>query len=544
MPVSSPSPTSPKSGVIEASAPFPADSAIQTLGDVVRYHGKHRPEALATWQEGRSTSYRELDARASRIAQALIAHGLGKGDRVVFVGKNSDSYYELLFGCAKAGVVLVPASWRLAVAELSYILNDCRAPIVFTDRFCADTVVQIGAIAQTVIAMDRAMDGWLTFADWRDAHPADDPKTTLVPDDIGLQLYTSGTAGRPKGAQISHANLNWACLGPHSLGEAWAQWADGDVSLVALPMSHISGTGWGYMGYYFGVLNVILSEFEPSAALAAIARHRVTKLLVVPAALRFMLAHPDVETTDFSSLRHLVYGASPIPLDLLRQAIKIVGCDFCQLYGLTETTGPIVTLPPEDHDPAGTPRMRSAGRPYPNVELRIRKAGGALATTREIGEIETRSPYNVRGYWNLPEATAAAWTTDGWLKTGDAGYIDEDGYVFIQDRISEMIVSGGENIYPAEVESAIFGHPDVADVAVIGVPDRKWGEAVKALVVLNPGRQIDAASIIAFARQNLAAFKAPKSVDFIDSLPRNPSGKIMRRVLRAPYWEGRDRQIN
>jgi fatty-acyl-CoA synthase len=233
-----------------------------------------------------------------------------------------------------------------------------------------------------------------------------------------------------------------------------------------------------------------------------------------------------------------------MPLELLRQCIKVFGAEFIQVYGMTETTGTIAMLPPEDHDPDGNERMRSAGKPLPGVEIRIVNGAGGDVATREVGEIWTRSSNNMVGYWNLPDATLGTVADGGWIKTGDAGYLDEDGYLYIHDRVKDMIISGGENVYPAEVESAIYGHPDVLEVAVIGVPDDKWGESVKAVCVAKPGASLEADSVIQWARERIAAFKVPKSVEVLAALPRNASGKILRKDLRAPYWEGRERQVN
>jgi len=257
-----------------------------------------------------------------------------------------------------------------------------------------------------------------------------------------------------------------------------------------------------------------------------------------------MLDHPDAREADFSNLEGMAYGASPIPLDLLQRGVDRLGCDFAQMYGMTETYGTVVCLGPEDHAPGREGVMRSAGKALPSVELRIVDADGNVLPPGEIGEVTVRSPTTMAGYWNRPEETARVLSPDGWLRTGDAGILDENGYLFIQDRIKDMIISGGENVYPAEVESAIYGHPDIADVAVIGVPDDRWGEAVKAVVVRRPGAALEADGVIGWAREKIAGFKCPKTVDFIDALPRNPSGKILRRELRAPYWEGRERQVN
>jgi long-chain acyl-CoA synthetase len=255
------------------------------------------------------------------------------------------------------------------------------------------------------------------------------------------------------------------------------------------------------------------------------------------------LQTPGCREVDFSSLKRIVYGASPIPLDLLRDAVSTFKCDFGHLYGLTETTGVVTVLPPEDHDPAGSPRMRSCGKPLSNVQLKVVGPDDAELPSGQIGEIVVRSRQVMKGYWNIPEATAST-VREGWLRTGDAGYLDSDGYLYIQDRVKDMIISGGENIYPAEVQSALFGHPAVADVAVIGIPDPRWGEAVKAIVVVKPGATASAAELIAFSRERIAHFKSPSSIDFVEALPRNASGKLLKRVLRAPYWEGRERQVN
>ena len=271
----------------------------------------------------------------------------------------------------------------------------------------------------------------------------------------------------------------------------------------------------------------------------------ITRFFIVPAALQMLIQHPIATSTDFSRLKYVLYGAAPIPLELLREAVTTIpNASFMQCYGMTETTGTIAVLPPWDHDLAGNERMRSIGKASPGVEIRIIDSEGREVPRGTVGEIETRSTANMLYYWQLPEATAKTISDEGWLRTGDAAYMDADGYVFIQDRIKDMIITGGENVYPAEVESAIYGHPQVAEVAVIGVPDERWGEAVKACVVPRDGCEVDEASVIAWARERIAGFKVPKSVDVIPALPRNPSGKILRRNLREPYWEGMDRQVN
>jgi acyl-CoA synthetase (AMP-forming)/AMP-acid ligase II len=328
-----------------------------------------------------------------------------------------------------------------------------------------------------------------------------------------------------------------------SAGE-WNEWSDDDVNLITTPVFHIAGTGWGHYGLYNGAINIILPEFTPDNVLDAIEHFKVTKIGMVPAAIQMVLRSPRSRSTDYSSIRYLSYGASPIPTELLREAIEVFQCDFVQLYGMTEMAGVVTYLPPQDHDVNGNRRMQSAGIPLPGVEVCIMGDKSNVLAPGEIGEICIKGPGMMAGYWNLPEASAVAIGEDGWLRSGDAGYIDEDGYLFVCDRVKDMIVSGAENIYPAEVESAIFAHPTVEDVAVIGVPSDRWGEEVKAIVVLKTGASATADEIIDFARTCIAAYKTPKSVEFVDELPRNPSGKVLKTVLRAPFWQGRERMVN
>jgi acyl-CoA synthetase (AMP-forming)/AMP-acid ligase II len=515
--------------------------AMPTLGDIPRYHARTRPEHPAMTFEGRTTKWAALDASANRVANALLAAGCTPGDRVAYLGKGTDEFFELMFGIAKAGAVIAPIQWRLATPEVEQILSDAQPTLLFigseqlekVDQLCAS-----GYPRDSVIAMEH-------YHTWRDSHSAADPRTALDPSAVALQLYTSGTTGLPKGVMLSHRNILSGRREAMREHMEWNQWQQDDVNLVALPVGHIGGVGWAIVGFLNGAHTIVQREFVPAQVLEAIERQHVSKMFLVPTALHMLLLQPRVREIDYSRMRHILYGASPIALDLLREATEVFGCGFCQQYGMTETCGTIVYLPPEDHDPAGNRRMRGAGIPMPGVEIRV-----VDATTRaplvpgQIGEVETRSVANMVGYWNRPDATAETIGADGWLRTGDAGYLDEDGYLYIQDRFKDMICSGAENVYPAEVENAVYGHPAVQEVAVIGVPDDKWGESVKAMVVLKPGARPDAEDILSFTRTRLAGFKVPKSVDFVPALPRGPSGKILRRVLREPYWTGRDRCVN
>ncbi len=517
---------------------------VVTLGDVARRQAERRPDAIAFHFEGRDTSYGAFDRHAAQVADALRRMGLRPGDRVSHLGKNTDLYFELLFGCFKAGVVMAPVNWRLAAPEAAYVLKDSGAKALFAGPEFIDLARAAARglePAVAFVAMEGGAPGWPDFRAWRDAGSPVEAPEAVGRDDVAMQLYTSGTTGHPKGAMLTHHGL-LALRGAEAA--EWNAWSDADVSLVAMPNAHIGGSGWGVMGLYNGAKGVVMREFDPIKVLDVMEAHRISKMFMVPAAMQIVVRHPRARRIDWSPLKYMLYGASPIPLELLKECMAVFGCGFVQMYGMTETSGTIVALPPEDHDPEGSARMRSCGKAMAGVELAILDEAGNRLAPGEVGEIATRSAANMCGYWNLPEATARALSSDGWLRTGDAGYLDADGYLYIRDRVKDMIVSGGENVYPAEVENAIFGCPGVADVAVIGVPDPKWGEAVKAMVVPAPGAEVTAEAVIAHARSRVAGFKTPKSVEFVDALPRNAAGKVLRRELRAPYWAGAERQVN
>ena len=520
--------------------------AVTTLGDLARFHARERGSKEAFLHAGRSTSYAEFDGKVNQVANGLLAEGLSAGSRVAFMDKNSDDFYQIVFGAAKAGAVSVGINWRLAPPEVAYILNDSKAEILFVgpDFYAlAEAVKDQVPTLRRIIAMEPGHENWTEFAAWRDSQVDSDPQVPVTPEDVAIQMYTSGTTGHPKGVQLAHRCFFDLWRYPPSADMAFNEWSDQDVNLVAMPSFHIGGVGWGILGIRAGARNIVVKEFTPGDTLEMIQNYGISKLFLVPAAIRMVLQHPDARQTDYSSVKFISYGASPIPLDLLREAMEVFQCGFVQLYGMTETTGSATYLPPEDHDVSGNERMRSAGKPFPGITIKVVDEAGNALPPRQVGEICISSPVNMLGYWNLPEATEKT-LIDGYVHTGDAGYLDEDGYVYVHDRVKDMIVSGGENIYPAEVESALFGHPAIGDVAVIGVPDDRWGEAVKAVVVLKTGMSADADEIIGFARDRIAGYKLPKTVDFIDELPRNPSGKILKRELRKSYWEGRERNVN
>jgi long-chain acyl-CoA synthetase len=495
------------------------------VADVIRRHAAQRPEAVALVDGERELTYGELDERSNRLAQALLAGGVRAGTRVAYLDRSAPEVIELLFAASKVGAVLVPLNWRLAVPELQSVLDDARAPLLIAGPTFRDAAERVSVRQRIEVGDD--------YERWLAAHEPRDPGRRGDAGEVIVQMYTSGTTGVPKGVLTTHTNLAVTA-------QTSARWAfdERSVSLTPLPMFHIGGIGWAYCGLWHGATTILVRDFEPTGVLDILERRRVTNAVLVPTMLRMLTAVPGAAERDYSALRSIAYGAAPITTPVLKATLRTFGCALLGLYGLTESTGGVVALEPEDHDPGG-PRehlLRSAGRPYPWVELRIADlATGGPVAADVVGEVWLRGPNVTPGYFNRPAETGAALTPDGWLRTGDGGYVDEDGYLFLTDRIKDMIVTGGENVYPVEVEEALAQHADVAEVAVIGVPHPHWGEAVKALVVLRPGARTRPEDLIAFAREQLAGYKLPRSVDFVTELPRTPSGKVLKRELRDRF---------
>ncbi len=516
-----------------------ASLTIRTLDRMSRENAATWPDKPALVFKGDALSFAGLDQRANRIASQFAAEGLGQGDRVAVLCKNNVPWFELLLACAKTGVVFVPVNFRLAPREVLFIVNDARAKLMVVDGWFSEIVAEIEDELETVLKTlliagqeAPAPDHWADYAGWRDAGADVDPNLPVTAADPLIQMYTSGTTGLPKGAVLSHTNLNaMQQTGPYD----WDP--DVDVSLVVMPLFHIAGSAWALSPMDYGVTCIIMEDVDPGEVLRHIGQDGITKVLFVPAVILFLMQHPDCASTDFSSLKLVTYGASPIPLDLLQQAVGVMGCDFVQLYGMTEATGAVTYLPAEDHDPKGTPRMRGVGIPIPPGEIRVVDPDGRDVATGEVGEIIIKSPQVMLEYWARPEATADA-VRDGWYWSGDAGFHDADGYLYMHDRIKDMVISGGENVYPAEVESCLFEHAGVADVGVIGIADETWGETVRACIVRAPGSAVTEQELMDFARDRIAHFKCPQSVVFVDELPRNPSGKILKRELRIHHGDG------
>jgi long-chain acyl-CoA synthetase len=502
---------------------------------MITYQASLRPWATALIVGEREISYSALAARSNAVGAALVDVGVQPGDRVGILSKNSDRFFEVMFGVLRAGAVVSSLNWRLTAAELSFILADLTPSVLFYESDFAEVVDQLrGQTAATLICLDDGYDSWLTPFVGREVLVA------AGPEDTALQLYTSGTTGKPKGVLLPNVSFARFCLDDPAV-PLWWQVLPSDVAVFALPNFHVGGLETALRMLFGGGTAIVHREFDAEAIVEAIAVHRPTLLPLVPAALAILLRLPGAAEVDFTCIRVFFYGASPIPADLLREALARMDCDFVQVYGMTEVNSSVVALPPEDHLDTDAPRLRSAGKPLAHVELAIAGSSGERLAPGEVGEILIRCPYTMTGYWNRPEATADTIDADGWVHTGDAGYLDEDGYLYIADRIKDMIVSGGENVYPAEVESVIFGHPDVSEVAVIGVPHEIWGESPKAYVVLEEGHDLDEVGMIAWTRERLAGYKVPKSVEAVALLPRNPAGKLLKHEIRK--WSGLSSQV-
>lgn len=502
-----------------------------STADLVRAHARTRPDAPALTCGPTTRTFAELDARSSQVAQALAAEGVRHGDRVGVLDKSSIAFFEVLFACAKLGAVVVGLNWRLAPPELAGVISDAAPAFLLVSEELQSGVP--ACFEGRRVMLGEEYERWVASRESRD------PQCPVAPDDPVLQLYSSGTTGLPKGAVITHAGLSWTF---HMAETTWRMGPD-SVNLVPSPLFHIGGAGYGLTTLSQGGHTVLVREPAPETLLAAIAEHRVTHAFLVPAVVQSLLKAPQVHETDLSSLRLIGYGAAPMTDALLLRAIDQLGCEFLGVYGMTETSGTVSVLEPGDHEPGGdrSHLLRSVGRALPWVDLSVRDpVTGTAVPVGQVGEIWVRCGQNMAGYWRQPDLTESTLVEGGWLRTGDGAHLDEEGYVFLHDRLKDMIISGGENVYPAEVENVLAGHPSIIDVAVIAVPHERWGETVKAVVVLEPGAELTLEELVAFARTRLAGYKCPTSLDVVRALPRNASGKVLKKDLRAPYWPPRE----
>jgi acyl-CoA synthetase (AMP-forming)/AMP-acid ligase II len=523
------------------------------VDDRLAHWAEHLPDGVAfTYapSEGpsRSWTWSEWEDRVRRCAGGLQAMGIGRGDVVAFLDKNHPACVELSMAAASLGAANAIVNWRSAGDEVDYAVNDSGAKVLVVGQELMPTINKIRENlvgVEKVIEVTPAGGEGDDYEAWLAASPRVIRSDDVSPDDVCLVMYSSGTTGRPKGVMLSHANMVAHTVNAH---DGW-EFEPGDINMVSMPLFHVGGSSYVLFGIHDGIPSYMTRDPD-GASLAGAIRGGANRTFLVPAVLAQVLqAGPDAVTL-FGALKTYTYGAAPMPPPLLRAAMEAwPDTDFMQVYGLTEVSGVATHLMPDEHRDAvaeGHPeRLVSAGRAIPGVELRVVDPGTLEdVPAGDHGEIWMRTPQLFKGYLGQPEETAAVITEDGWFRTGDMGRIDADGFVFVEDRLKDMIITGGENVYSPEVERVLAEHPAVMEVAIIAVPDDTWGESVKAVVALKPDSTATEEELIAFCRDSLARFKCPRSVDIIEALPRNPTGKILKRELRKPYWEGRDRAVN
>jgi acyl-CoA synthetase (AMP-forming)/AMP-acid ligase II len=487
------------------------------------------PERRCVVEGGRSHTFAQTHERAARLAEALREHGVGRRDRVAILAMNELEYTEVVVGCMRAGATLVPLNYRLAVPELQFVIDDSGASLLIAGPGLSEPAAALGV---PTWQLQETYEEALAAAHVPDLDDLPAPQRSEDPVQI---LYTSGTTGRPKGAVLTAAGLH-ARINTFAVETGVA--ADG-VLVQALPMFHIAAQV-AFPFAYVGGTSVMVRAFDPVAVLAAIAENAATHVLLVPTMINAICAHPAAASADLSSLRRVVYGASPIAPEVLRGALRTFGCEFHQFYGMTETFA-ITMLRPKDH--AITERLPSAGTDALGIQSRVVDADERPVAAGTVGEILARGPQLMTGYWENPEATADA-LRGGWMHTGDLGYVSpDDGYLYVVDRVKDVVVSGGENVYPREVEDVLFEHPGVHEAAVIGIPHERWGEQVHAVVVAKPGAALTSDALLHHCRGRLAGYKIPKSVEFVAELPRNAPGKVLKTELRAQHWSAQPRKV-
>lgn len=513
------------------------------LDDRPAYWAEHTPDNEAVAYLGRSWTWAQWYDRIRRCAGALKERGIGRGDVVAFLDKNHPACVEVTIAASSLGAAAAIINFRLAGEEMDYVLNDCGAKllVVGTELIPAidkirDKLVHVGSVIEVTPDGDQ---GDQYEAMLKAATPVG-RQPDVKPDDACLIMYSSGTTGHPKGVTLSQRNIL-----AHTLNAGTFEFGPDDKNMVAMPLFHVGGSSYVQYGIHAGIPTIITREAD-GAALAGAILQGANRTFLVPAVLGKVLESGEDAIKLFSALKTFVYGASPMPPALLKAALKAwPDTDFIQVYGLTEVCGAITQLSPEVHRDESRPdRLVSAGQPAREVEVRVVDPD----TLEEVpagqpGELWFRTPQLMLRYHNKPDATASAVTDDGWFRSGDIGRVDADGFVFVEDRLKDMIISGGENIYSVEVERVLTDHPAVLDAAVFGVPDDKWGESVKAVVELSSGQSTSEEELIAWCREHLARYKCPRSVEISPELPRNPTGKLLKRDLRKPYWENRDRAI-
>ena len=522
-----------------------------TIAAMLDRWAAERPDEEALRFSDQSCTWAQLADRVRRCATALRFAGVGIGDRVAVLDLNHPSCLEITLACSLIGAANAVVNFRLAPEEMIYVINDSDAKVLFAGSDFESAMDKMREhlpnVERFIVIGDQPDEYELWLAEHAPDSDLDDEDLSqdgVYPghlDDSFVQLYTSGTTGFPKGAMLSsRAMLAHSANLSHDVPIR-----PDDAVLVAMPLYHVGGTSYALLALYGGARIVMTRMPDPATLLDLLERERITHTFFVPALLAMMVRVPGAAERDYSALRVLCYGASPMPMPVLRACMQTFPNVLYQVYGMTEACGVISSLGPAEHGDAANPhRLLSAGRPIPGCEIEIRDPATAdPVPTGAPGEVWVRTEQVMNGYYRNVDGTRAA-VVDGWLRSGDGGHLDADGYLYITDRIKDMIVSGGENVYPAEIERVLAEHPSVDDVAVIAVPDETWGEVPKAVVVAAPGADVDADELISYCRQRLASYKCPRSVDVVAELPRNLTGKVLKRELRRPYWENQDRQVH
>ncbi|MEP0190495.1 MAG: long-chain-fatty-acid--CoA ligase [Erythrobacter sp.] len=516
------------------------------LTEFLKSNSRSIPKQIATKCEGREHSWSQFEDRVSKMASALRELGIQDGERAAILALNSDRYLEYYSAVWWAGGAVVPLNVRWSVGENAYSLNDSGAKVLFIDKAFASMIDPLQRDLEgleTIIYMDDdAPDDVLRYEELIASHqPCPDAERSGK--DLAGLYYTGGTTGFPKGVMLSHEAIWYNSMA----ASGFFDFAADDTYLHAAPMFHLADGGFSGAASANGLCHVFVPAFEPVAVMKALARHNVTHAVLVPTMWDMIFQHPDFDKNSFKTVRSAIYGASPMPEGLLRQIMeKLPHVALVQGYGQTEMAPAITVLAACDHNQQNLKDglLASAGRAVPGAEVRICDEDGNDLPNGEVGEIVARSPGSMTGYWGMPDATQAT-LSNGWVKTGDGGYRNDKGYVFIVDRIKDMIVTGGENVFSSEVENVISTHPDVAGVAVIGIPSKQWGEVVHAIIIPAQGKEPTLEEITAHLDGRIANYKRPRSISLRhDPFPLSGAGKVLKRELRAPFWEGQDRQVS
>ena len=517
------------------------------LTSVIRRAAQVNPKGMATVYKGRQQSWHEFVERVAKLGGALQKLGMKNGDRVAMLALNSDRYLEYFFGVLWGGGVIVPMNLRWSAAENAYSINDSGIEIMLVDENFAAMVPAIQENSECLKTLVFAGEGEIPpgMEDYEKILGASKPigDANRSGEELAGIYYTGGTTGFPKGVMLSHRSLYVSNLS--SCREFCMP--DGARYLHAAPMFHLADGAASLAVTFAGGTHIMIPSFTPEGALEAIQEHKPTNVLLVPTMIQMLIQHPDFEKYDTSSLTTIMYGASAISEAMLVEAMtKLPHTKFVQAYGQTELSPVATILPPEYHVTEGpnAGKLRSAGKAVGTCELKIVDEDGNDVPTGTVGHVTVKGPITMLGYWNKPEQTAEA-LQDGWVYTGDGGYLDEDGFLFIADRMKDMIVSGGENVYSAEVEQAVTKHPAVAECATIGIPHEKWGESVHSIVILKPGETATEEGIIKHCHDLIAGYKCPRSIEFrTEPMPLSAAGKVLKKDLRAPYWVGKERNVN